>query len=185
MVINRQRRVRVALRPLEQFVDRVQRALRLREYELTVCLVSDAVIGRLNRSYLGKRGPTDVLSFPAECNGATPRPRENNSTQRTQRTQRAQRTQRTQRTHGTKRNRNHREEFSSASFGRSSSYLGDIAISPETARRSARRFSRPLPQELRMLVLHGVLHLIGYDHETDRGEMDLLERRLRRRLRLG
>ena len=176
MVINRQRRVRVALRPLEQFVDRVQRALRLREYELTVCLVSDAVIGRLNRSYLGKRGPTDVLSFPAEGNGAMPRPRENASTQRRQRAQR---------THGTKRDRNHREEFSSASFGRSSSYLGDIAISPETARRSARRFSRPLPQELRMLVLHGVLHLIGYDHETDRGEMDLLERRLRRRLRLG
>ncbi len=173
MVINRQRRVRVALRPLEQFVDRVQRALRLREYELTVCLVSDAVIGRLNRSYLGKRGPTDVLSFPAECNGAMPRPRENTSTKRTQRT------------HGTQRNRNHREEFSSASIGRSSLYLGDIAISPETARRSARRFSHPLPQELRMLVLHGVLHLIGYDHETDRGEMDLLERRLRRRLRLG
>ena len=177
MVINRQRRVRVALRPLEQFVDRVQRALRLREYELTVCLVSDAVIGRLNRSYLGKRGPTDVLSFPAERNGAMPQPRENTSTQRTQR--------RTQRTQRTKRNRNHREEFSSASFGRSSSYVGDIAISPESARRSARRFSRPLPQELRMLVLHGVLHLIGYDHETDHGEMDLLERRLRRRLRLG
>lgn len=179
MVINRQRRVRVALRPLEQFVDRVQRALRLRGCDLTVCLVSDAVIGRLNRSYLGKRGPTDVLSFPAECNGAIPRPKENVSTQRTQATQT------TQRTHGTQRNRNHREEFSSASFGRSSSYLGDIAISPETARRSARRFSRPLPQELRMLVLHGVLHLLGYDHETDRGEMDLLERRLRRRLRLG
>ncbi|MFY9584510.1 MAG: rRNA maturation RNase YbeY [Candidatus Acidiferrales bacterium] len=176
MVINRQRRVRVALRPLEQFVDRVQRALRLRECDLTVCLVSDAVIARLNRSYLGKRGPTDVLSFPAERNGAMPRPKENAPTQRTQRTQK---------THGTQRNRTHREEFSAASFGGSSSYLGDIAISPETARRSARRFSHPLPQELRMLVLHGVLHLIGYDHETDRGEMDLLERRLRRRLRLG
>ena len=173
MVINRQRRVRVALRPLEQFVDRVQQALRLRECDLTVCLVSDAVIARLNRSYLRKRGPTDVLSFPAEGNGATPRPRKNNSTKRAQRT------------HKTKRNRNHREEFSFASFGRPSSYLGDIAISPETARRSARRFSRPLPQELRMLVLHGVLHLIGYDHEADRGEMNLLERRLRRRLRLG
>ena len=173
MVINRQRRVRVALRPLEQFVDRVQRALRLRQCDLTVCLVSDAVIGRLNGSYLGKRGPTDVLSFPAECNGAIPRPKENASTQITQSIQRTQK------------NRNYREGFSSASFGRSSSYLGDIAISPETARRSARRFSHPLPQELRMLVLHGVLHLIGYDHETDRGEMDLLERRLRRRLRLG
>lgn len=173
MVINRQRRVRVALRPLEQFVDRVQRVLRLRECDLTVCLVSDADIARLNRCYLGKRGPTDVLSFPAECNRAMPRPKENASTRRTQRT------------HGTQGNRNHREGFFAASFGRSSSYLGDIAISPETARRSARRFSRPLPQELRMLVLHGVLHLMGYDHETDRGEMDLLERRLRRRLRLG
>jgi probable rRNA maturation factor len=173
MVINRQRRVRVALRPLEQFVDRVQRVLRLRECDLTVCLVSDTVIARLNRSYLGKRGPTDVLSFPAERNGAMPRPKENASTQRTQRT------------HGTQRSRHHREELSSASFGRSSAYLGDIAISPETARRSARRCSRPLPQELRMLVLHGVLHLMGYDHETDRGEMDLLERRLRRRLRLS
>jgi probable rRNA maturation factor len=65
---------------------------------------------------------------------------------------------------------------------RSSSYIGDIAISPQTARRNARRLSRTLPAEMRLLILHGMLHLAGFDHETDRGEMDRLEHRLRRRL---
>lgn len=63
-------------------------------------------------------------------------------------------------------------------------FLGDIAISPETARRNARRYGRTLPGELRILILHGVLHLLGYDHETDRGEMERREGRLRRRLGL-
>jgi probable rRNA maturation factor len=65
---------------------------------------------------------------------------------------------------------------------RTAPYIGDIAISPQTARRNARRFSRTLPAEMRILILHGMLHLAGFDHETDRGEMDRLERRLRRRL---
>jgi probable rRNA maturation factor len=61
-------------------------------------------------------------------------------------------------------------------------YIGDIAISPETARRNARRFARSLPAEMRILILHGMIHLAGFDHETDHGEMDRLERRLRKRL---
>jgi probable rRNA maturation factor len=65
---------------------------------------------------------------------------------------------------------------------RPSPYIGDIAISPQTARRNARRFSRTLPAEMRILILHGMLHLAGFDHETDHGEMDRLENRLRRRL---
>ena len=63
-------------------------------------------------------------------------------------------------------------------------YVGDIAIAPETARRNARRLSRGLPAELRVLILHGMIHLAGYDHETDQGEMERLEQRLRRRLGL-
>ena len=61
-------------------------------------------------------------------------------------------------------------------------YLGDIAIAPAVARRNARTLGRSLPDELRVLILHGVLHLLGYDHETDRGEMERIEMRLRRRL---
>jgi probable rRNA maturation factor len=68
--------------------------------------------------------------------------------------------------------------------GAAQEYVGDIALSPETARRNARRFSRSLPEELRILVLHGLIHLAGFDHETDEGQMERFERRLRRRLGL-
>jgi probable rRNA maturation factor len=64
-------------------------------------------------------------------------------------------------------------------------FLGDIAISVETARRNARHYRRSLDRELRILILHGILHLMGYDHETDRGQMNQLEGRLRRRLGLS
>jgi probable rRNA maturation factor len=63
-------------------------------------------------------------------------------------------------------------------------YVGDIAISPEMARRNARRYGRSLDDELRILVLHGMIHLAGYDHETDGGQMQKLEAVLRRRLGL-
>lgn len=70
------------------------------------------------------------------------------------------------------------------SFRGDDSYLGDILISSETARRQAEQ-SRTLTFDanLRRLMLHGLLHLMGYDHETDNGEMRTIERRFRRRLR--
>ena len=61
-------------------------------------------------------------------------------------------------------------------------FLGDIAISPKVARRNAKALGRRLPEELKVLILHGVLHLLGYDHETDCGEMERIEMRLRRKL---
>lgn len=61
-------------------------------------------------------------------------------------------------------------------------FLGDIAISPAVARRNAKLLGRGLAEELKVLILHGVLHLLGYDHETDRGEMERIEMRLRRKL---
>jgi probable rRNA maturation factor len=60
--------------------------------------------------------------------------------------------------------------------------LGDVVISVETAERNARSLGRTLAQELDVLALHGLLHVLGYDHETDDGTMERLERRLRRRL---
>jgi probable rRNA maturation factor len=64
-------------------------------------------------------------------------------------------------------------------------FLGDIAISPTVARRNAKAFGRTVPEEVCVLMLHGVLHLLGYDHETDRGEMERVEATLRSRLGLS
>jgi probable rRNA maturation factor len=136
MIVNRQRRVPVAIHPLQQFCERVQRELGFAPESVTIELVSDENMARLNEKFRNKQGATDVLSFPA--NGSRP--------------------------------------------SKGAEYAGDIAISPETARRNARRFSRSLPVEMRILILHGMIHLAGFDHETDHGEMDRLERRLRKRL---
>jgi len=63
--------------------------------------------------------------------------------------------------------------------------LGDVLISVPAAERNARRLGRSLGSELEVLALHGFLHLLGYDHETDDGEMDRVEARLRRKLIRG
>ena len=118
-------------RLIRTFLTRACELVLPRAAGVAVCLVSDAEIARLNRTYRGKGGATDVLSFPADRTG------------------------------------------------------GDIAISPAAARRNARSLGRNVPEELRVLILHGVLHLAGYDHETDEGEMERRELRLRRRLGIG
>jgi probable rRNA maturation factor len=61
---------------------------------------------------------------------------------------------------------------------------GDLAISLETAAQQAQRFGHSLRDEVRVLLLHGVLHLAGFDHETDTGEMAAREAELRERLGL-
>ena len=148
MILNRQRRVPLALKSLSRFSERVQRELGFPEESVTVCFVSDPAMARMNRKFRDKHGPTDVLSFPV----------------------RHIRTRRSSRRRGTRAGANR--------------YVGDIVISPETARRYARQRSHGLSSELRVLILHGMIHLAGYDHETDNGEMLRLERHLRRRLGL-
>jgi probable rRNA maturation factor len=60
-------------------------------------------------------------------------------------------------------------------------HLGDVVISVPTARRQAAEAGHATERELRVLALHGVLHCLGHDHESDDGEMERLERKLRRR----
>ena len=62
------------------------------------------------------------------------------------------------------------------------SNLGDIAISVDTAGAQAKENGLKFDEEVAQLILHGLLHLCGYDHETDNGEMDRLELRLRKKL---
>jgi probable rRNA maturation factor len=149
MILNRQSSVRVARRPLESFLRRVQGELGFQDAGVTICLVSDAEIARMNETFRKKKGPTDVLSFPSTARRRPALLRRNSNK------------------------------------GKVGEYLGDVAISPATARRYGKKYGRKLPGELRVLILHGVLHLLGYDHETDRGQMDRVERKLRKRLGLA
>jgi rRNA maturation RNase YbeY len=138
MILNRQKKIRISPNALQMFLHEIQRELKLENAQITIAFVSDKEIARWNETYRKKKGPTDVLSFPAASN----------------------------------RTRRHKGEEN----------LGDIAIAPETARRYAKQNARTLRQELRVLMLHGVLHLIGYDHECDQGQMNRIEQKLRRRL---
>lgn len=149
MILNRQRRIPLAVEPLIRFCKRVQRELGFPEESVTICFVSDPAMARMNRKFRDKHGPTDVLSFPARpANARWP------------------------------------GSFRGTSGTSADRYMGDIVISPETARRQAQRRAHGLASELRVLILHGMIHLAGYDHENDKGEMMHLERRLRRRLGL-
>lgn len=66
--------------------------------------------------------------------------------------------------------------------GAANGFLGDIVISVPYAAREARKRREPAAREIDRLLVHGLLHLMGYDHETDDGEMDALEARVRRKL---
>jgi|SRR5271155_2268681 probable rRNA maturation factor len=169
MILNRQRLVRVPISGLEKFLAAARKRLRLAPRSLTVALVTEAQIARWNRAYRGKNRPTDVLSFPADVSQAEP------ATTRKHHQPRPARGTRATRLSGS------RAASRSAS---ASEYLGDIAIAPAVARRNAQRFGRAFDHEMRILILHGILHLLGYDHEADSGQMDRRENRLRRDLGL-
>ncbi len=129
-------------RPKERVAQPVRRLVRetlkrLGRDRLAVALLvtGDRRIQELNRRYLDRDRPTDVLSFPD--GDALP------------------------------------DGFV---------LCGQIVISLDTALRQARELGHPLLRELEELVLHGLLHLLGYDHEADHGEMEALELRLREEL---
>lgn len=64
-------------------------------------------------------------------------------------------------------------------FDENPDFLGDIIISADQAKRQAAENGLPLELELKQLILHGILHLLGHDHETDQGQMNQLELNLR------
>jgi len=118
---------------------------------VAIALIGDAAMRRLNREFRGSDHATDVLSFPV----------------------------------GQVEHRGSRRGGRRSGSGRpgepASERLGDIAIALGVARRQARDHRHGLSMELRVLALHGLLHLLGYDHETDQGQMRRLEERIRRR----
>jgi probable rRNA maturation factor len=183
MILNQQRRVRVSIAALNRFLAATQKRLRLPADSLAIALVTDAQIARWNAAYRGKNRPTDVLSFPAD--GPHPHSTAKRGSDRPSRRTKSNRASRRSR-RAAKSKRPGAFSFNSfRSFPSSPSYLGDIAIAPAVARRNALRLGRTFEREMRILILHGVLHLMGYDHETDQGQMTRRENRLRGELGLA
>jgi probable rRNA maturation factor len=121
---------------------------------VSVAIVSDAHVQRLNRRFRGVNKPTDVLSFPTA--GRPFQGRRSASP-------------------------GHRGARTEAAALKAQRCMGDIVIARGMARRQAREAGHSEMTEWRVLALHGLLHLMGYDHERDAGRMRRMERRLRRK----
>lgn len=153
MIVNLQRKIKLDTGAFVAFVDALGTTVtELENGNFAVAFVSDRRMKELNRFFRGKDSTTDVLSFPHEAD----------------------------------------EFVQSADFSPSGSdeqarvlndnFLGDIVISVEQAARQAEENGLTLENEIKQLILHGVLHLCGYDHEADDGEMNRRELVVRKRL---
>jgi probable rRNA maturation factor len=112
--------------------------LDLHDVELSILLTDDAMISELNRRYLRKNGPTNVLAFP----------------------------------------------MSEESLSEKPAMLGDVVISVDTAMKESNQSGEPLEQTVSRLLIHGILHLLGYDHEKSRAESRRMKREEERLLAL-
>jgi probable rRNA maturation factor len=142
---NRQRHAPVSAARLRRLAARALAAVGRRERDVHIAVVDDREIRRLNRRYLGVRGATDVLAFDLALGASTPassRPRAGSSRAAPSRTLRERPTGRR---------------------ARASSLLGEVVISGETAARQAARLRVSAALELELLLVHGLLHLAGYD----------------------
>ncbi|HQM44436.1 MAG: rRNA maturation RNase YbeY [Syntrophaceae bacterium] len=118
---NRQKRVKIEKRKIRQDVTKLMKLLNCADMEVSISLVSDEEIQRINQQYLFKDRPTNVISFSlqeGEYGGVNPR------------------------------------------------VLGDIVISVDTALRDAEKGSLTFENEITFLIIHGLLHLMGYNHEN-------------------
>jgi probable rRNA maturation factor len=136
-VVNRQRKFPITATRWERFAAKALKVLPVKNANATVVFVSDRAMAELNQRWRGKRGTTDVLSFPAA-----------------------------------------QDKFEKSE----GLTLGDVVISVRQAARQANENGLTFEDEVAQLILHGLLHLCGYDHAADKGEMNRLELRLRKRL---
>jgi probable rRNA maturation factor len=118
---NRQKLIEIDKRSIRAFVARLLRLLDCRDKEVSLTFVDDAAIRVINRQYLSKDRPTNVISFSLQ-----------------------------------------EGEFGDIN----PDILGDVIISVETALRDAKSGNLTFDDEIRFLLIHGILHLMGYNHEN-------------------
>ena len=105
-------------------------ALDYRDAELSILIVDDQQIAQLNRDYLNRQGPTNVIAFPMRAG-----------------------------------------RFSEIT----PNLLGDVVISVETAHREGQNADLSMQERFDQLLIHGILHLCGYDHESTKSEAQRME----------
>jgi len=121
LIENRQSSCEISLEKIEQTVRVILGALDCPDGEISILIVDDPEIEKLNRKYLNRNGPTNVIAFPmreGEFSHLTPQ------------------------------------------------LLGDVVISTDTAANEALSSGMSMEQRFKELLVHGILHLFGYDHET-------------------
>ena len=130
LIDNRQSRHKISLKKTKQTVQVILNALGCPDSELSILIVDDPQIEELNRQYLDRKGPTNVIAFAMR-----------------------------------------EGDFSDLS----PHLLGDVVISTDTAAREAKNAALGFEQRFNELLIHGILHLLGYDHETDEEEARVME----------
>jgi len=154
-LINLQRKVKLDISEFRTYIGNLSSVVDEADgMTFSVAFVSDKRMTELNKFFRGKDSTTDVLSFPHEVDVFE----------------------------GKSDGFSHSD--AGASEGVTPNFLGDIVISAEQAERQAKENKLSLENEIEQLILHGLLHLCGYDHETDSGQMNRRELDLRKKLKI-
>ena len=128
-IVNLSKGRRVSAQRIKGKAHRILKLLKENQSELSLALVGNGQIQKLNSQYRHKNEPTDVLSFPQEEN-----------------------------------------------LPKGKKLLGDVVISVEQAEKQAKEGMKTLEMEIEMLLIHGILHLLGYDHEVSPKEARRMKR---------
>jgi probable rRNA maturation factor len=139
LIDNRQSSCGISLKKIQQTVKVILGALNCPDGEISILIVDDPQIEKLNRKYLNRTGPTNVIAFPMR-----------------------------------------EGEFSHLS----PHLLGDVVISTDTAAEEAQNSGMTMEQRFKELLVHGILHLFGYDHETSEQDARKMEKKSQELLEL-
>jgi len=124
---------------IQQKTTDILNALDYHDAELSILIVDDPQIAILNKKYLRRNGPTNVIAFPMRT-----------------------------------------DQFSNIN----PELLGDVVISIETAEKEGKNIGINMEERFTQLLVHGILHLLGYDHETSEQEADKMEKKSEEILKL-
>ena len=132
LIDNRQKKYKISMTTIQQKTRDILNALACHDAELSILIVDDPQIAILNKKYLHRHGPTNVIAFPMRT-----------------------------------------DPFSKIN----PELLGDVVISVETAEKEGKSIGISMEERFTQLLVHGILHLLGYDHENSEQEADRMEKK--------